>query len=242
MEQLIAAKLKGFGCVVREDVWTARTAVGPRPMKNISVKIPGRSGSMVAITGHYETKLMPKMRFVGANDGGSSAGLLLELARTLCRTKPIDDILLAWLDGEESSREWTSEDTLHGSRRLAGRWAADGTQRRVKALINVDMIGDRDLMLMEEWNSTGWLRELIWKAAAELGHQRAFASNPGAIEDDHLPFLRAGIPAVDLIDFDYGPGNSYWHTERDTLDKLSAGSFQIMGDVLLRAIAKLGEK
>jgi glutaminyl-peptide cyclotransferase len=82
----------------------------------------------------------------------------------------------------------------------------------------------------------------VWQAAAELGHKRAFPRNPGAIEDDHMPFLRAGIPAVDLIDFDYGPGNSYWHTDRDTVDKLSAASFQIMGDVLLRAIAKLGEK
>jgi Zn-dependent M28 family amino/carboxypeptidase len=241
-EQLIVSNLKSYGCTVREDSWTARTPLGAKPMKNILVHIPGRSGRTIAITGHYDTKLMPEIRFVGANDGGSSAGLLLEMARVLCRTKPADEIVLVWLDGEEALVNWTAEDSLYGSRRLAGQWSANGSARRIKALINVDMIGDRDLVLMEEWNSTGWLRELVWQAAAELGHRRAFPRNPGAIEDDHMPFLRAGIPALDLIDFDYGPGNSYWHTDRDTVDKLSAGSFRMVGEVLLRAIAKLGEK
>jgi Zn-dependent M28 family amino/carboxypeptidase len=241
-EQFIASQVKNYGCALREDSWTARTPLGPKAMKNILATVPGVSGRAVAITGHYDTKLMPGIHFVGANDGGSSAGLLLELARVLCGTKPRDEIVLAWLDGEEALGEWTAEDSLYGSRRLAAQWVADGTVRRVRAVINVDMIGDRDLVLMEEWNSTPWLRELVWQAAAELGYRRAFSRNPGAIEDDHLPFLRAGIPALDLIDFDYGPGNSWWHTERDTLDKLSAGSFRIVGEVLLRAIAKLGEK
>lgn len=241
-EQYILARLKSFGCTAHEEVWSARTPVGQKQMKNISVRIPGQSGRTVVITGHYDTKLMTGIRFVGANDGGSSTGLLLELARVLCRSKRSDEILLVWLDGEEALRDWTGEDSLYGSRRLAAQWASDGTAKRIKALINVDMIGDRDLVLMEDWNSTAWLRELVWQSAAELGHKRAFPRNPGAIEDDHVPFLRAGIPALDLIDFDYGPGNSYWHTDRDTLDKLSAGSLQIMGDVLLRAIAKLGER
>jgi Zn-dependent M28 family amino/carboxypeptidase len=241
-EQFITAQLKSYGCEVHEDAWNARTPLGPKQMKNILARIPGPSGRIVVITGHYDTKLMPGIRFVGANDGGSSAGLLLELARVLCATKPRDEILLVWLDGEEALGEWTADDSLYGSRRLAAHWASDGTAKRIRALINVDMIGDRDLVLMEEWNSTAWLRELVWQTAAELGYRRAFPRNPGAIEDDHLPFLRAGIPALDLIDFDYGPGNSYWHTERDTLDKLSAGSLRITGEVLLRAIAKLGEK
>jgi Zn-dependent M28 family amino/carboxypeptidase len=104
------------------------------------------------------------------------------------------------------------------------------------------MIGDRDLALLEEMNSTPSLRDLIWRTAAELGYVRHFPRNPGYIEDDHMPFLRAGAPAVDLIDFDYGPGHSWWHTDSDTIDKLDARSFQIVGEVLLRVIAKLEGK
>lgn len=243
MEIYIAGKLKTFGCRVEEDAWVAQTPIGPRPMKNIIATIPGKSGSIVAITGHYDTKLMPGTYFVGANDGGSSAGLLLELARVLCRSSQRDEVRLIWLDGEESTRQqWTGDDNLYGSRRTALRWTSTGISRRVKALINADMVGDRDLVLLEEWNSTQWLRELVWQTAAELGHARHFPRNPGAIEDDHMPFLREGIPALDLIDFEYGPGNSWWHTDRDTVDKLSADSFQVVGDVLVRSIAKLGAK
>jgi Zn-dependent M28 family amino/carboxypeptidase len=180
---------------------------------------------------------------VGANDGGSSAGLLLEMARILCRSRQRDEIRLVWLDGEEATRhQWMGEDNLYGSRRVASQWAGTGTARRVKAVINVDMIGDRHLVLLEEWNSTQWLRELVWRAAAEAGHGDHFPRNPGAIEDDHVPFLREGMPALDLIDFEYGPGNSWWHTDRDTTDKLSPNSFQVVGEVLLRAIQKLAAK
>jgi Zn-dependent M28 family amino/carboxypeptidase len=122
---------------------------------------------------------------------------------------------------------------------MATRWRSDGTAKKVKALINVDMIGDKNLALIEEWNSTDWLRALVWRTAAELGYSRQFPKNPGAIEDDHAPFLAIGVPALDLIDFEYGPNNSYWHTEADTIDKLGAGSFQAVGDVLLRVIDKL---
>lgn len=243
-EAWIVKQLRSFGCAVEEDVWTATTPLGPKRMNNIIATLPQSTGTrIVALSGHYDTKLMPGTHFVGANDGGSSAGFLLEMARVLCRS-PLSSITakLIWLDGEEALRQnWSTEDSLYGSRRLSARWVSDGTVRRVEALVNVDMIGDRDLALLEDMNSSGDLRQLIWQTARELGHSREFPTNPGAIEDDHVPFLRAGIRAVDLIDFDYGPANSWWHTDRDTVDKLSASSFQAVGDVLLRVLGKLAE-
>lgn len=240
VERLITAELRRFGCAVEEDVWTAQTPAGPKRMNNIVVRVRGASSKVVVLSGHYDTKVMPGMHFVGANDGGSSAGFLLEMARATCGKPRKDDLWLVWLDGEEALRQrWSAEDSLYGSRRLAARWDKDGTAGRIKALINVDMIGDRDLALVQELNSDTTIRNLIWKTASELGYARHFPENPGAIEDDHIPFLQYGIPAVDLIDFDYGPGNSYWHTEADTMDKLSARSFQVIGDVLSKVIEKL---
>jgi Zn-dependent M28 family amino/carboxypeptidase len=161
------------------------------------------------------------------------------MARVLCGKPRKYTVLLVWLDGEEAVRTWTQDDSLYGSRHLAKRWKDDGTLGRVKALINVDMIGDGDLTIVHEWNSTAWLRKLVWDTAASLGHARYFSVTDGAIEDDHIPFLRAGAAALDLIDFDYGPGNRWWHTDQDTMDKLSAQSFQVVGDVLVKVLAKL---
>jgi len=101
------------------------------------------------------------------------------------------------------------------------------------------MIGDRDLELVEESSSTEWLRTLVWNTADEAGAGKHFPAMPMAVGDDHKPFLDQGVAALDLIDFDYGPNNSYWHTNKDTMDKLSADSFQVMGKVLLRVIPKL---
>lgn len=246
-EAFIVEKLKSSGCAVEQDVWTASTPLGPKRMNNIIARAGGGGstrgkGRVTVLSGHYDTKLMPGMRFVGANDAGSSTGLLLEMARVLCGRRAIDEVWMVFLDGEEALRSWTADDSLYGSRRLARRWRSESTASRIRALINVDMIGDRDLALVEELNSTDWLRKLVWETATELGYARHFPRNPGAIEDDHIPFLEAGIPALDLIDFDYGPFNSWWHTERDTVDKLSAGSFQVVGDVLLKVLTKLGDK
>lgn len=246
MEAFLVAKLKGFGCSVREDVWTAQTPLGPKRMNNILARAGGSTGTrsksrIPVLTGHYDTKLFTDIRFVGANDAGSSTGLLLEMARVLCG-RSSDEVWLVWLDGEEALQTWTATDSLYGSRRLAARWKADGTASRISALINVDMIGDRDLALIEEQNSTEWLRKLVWETAAEMGYSRQFPRYPGAIEDDHIPFLQAGISALDLIDFEYGPQNSFWHTERDTVDKLSAGSFDVVGKVLLKTLTRLGGK
>ena len=101
------------------------------------------------------------------------------------------------------------------------------------------MIGDRDLSLVNDANSTPWLRRLVWETAGQFGLSNYFATVPGSLEDDHIPFIKAGVSAVDLIDFDYGPDNSWWHTDRDTMDKLSAASLQVVGDVVLATLRRL---
>jgi glutaminyl-peptide cyclotransferase len=240
LRQYIAAQLKSSRCEVSEDAFTAQTPAGPVAMKNIIARFAGSSGRAIAVTGHYDTKVFREFRFVGANDGGASTGFLLELARALAANPSRkDDVYLVWFDGEEAFGEWSSTDGTYGSRHLASRWAADGTSRRLKALINIDMIGDRDLEILKESFSSPAVGRLVWQAAADLGYARYFPSRSLAIEDDHVPFLRVGVPALDLIDFSYGPDHSWWHTEQDTLDKLSARSFQIVGDVVMESIRRL---
>jgi Zn-dependent M28 family amino/carboxypeptidase len=208
-------------------------------MRNIIARFPGNSGRAIAVTGHYDTKVFRDFRFVGANDAGSSTGFLLELARVLAGAPRKDDVYLVWFDGEEAFGEWSATDGLYGSRHLAARWAADGTARRLKALINVDMIGDRDLAIAKDSLSSPVIGRLVWQVASDLGYGRHFLNQGTAVEDDHIPFARLGVPALDLIDFDYGPDNSWWHTEEDTMDKLSASSFQVVGDVVLETIRRL---
>ena len=126
------------------------------------------------------------------------------------------NVWLVFLDGEEAFREWTDTDSLYGSRHMAEQFKRNGTAKQIGAFILLDMIGDAGLGILQDSNSTGWLRDDVWKTAARLGYSRNFLSTGTAMEDDHVPFLQAGIPAVDLIDFDYGPNNSYWHTAYDT--------------------------
>jgi len=239
LQTFIAAQLKPLGCEVSEDSFEASTPIGPVAMKNIIARFRGTSGQSVAITGHYDTKKIPGVTFVGANDGGSSTGFLLELARVVSRMPHKNDIYLVWLDGEEAFGEWSDTNGTFGSRHLAAKWRADGTLLRLKALINVDMIGDRDLTLLNDGNSTEWLRHMVWDTAAQLGLNQHFASEPGSVLDDHMPFIQAGVSSVDLIDFDYGPQNAWWHTGRDTMDKLGAASFQVVGDVVLATLRRL---
>ena len=239
MRAWLTAELRRLPCRLEEDAFTAQTPLGPRAMVNLVARFPGTSGRVIVVSGHYETYHRPGLRFVGANDGGSSTGFLLELARTQATQKRRDSVWVVWLDGEESLLSWTGDDHTYGSRRLARKWRSEGVARSITALINVDMIGDASLALLDDRNSTDWLRELVWSTAARLGYAAQFPNNPSAVEDDHVPFLQAGIPALDLIDYDYGPGNAYWHTERDTMDKLSPRSFEIIGRVVLETIRVL---
>jgi len=219
------------------DAFTAKTPAGPVPMKNIIARFRGTTGRAIVFSGHYDTKKMAG--FWGANDGGSSTGLLLEMLRVLGKQKHPDDIYLVWFDGEEAVREWTASDSLYGSRHLEEKWAADGTLSHIKALINVDMIGDKGLDIAKEENSSKSLMKLVWDTARELGYAKYFLNDEEPIDDDHMPFVRAGVNAIDLIDLDFGPKNSFWHTTKDTMDKLSAHSLQVVGDVLMGVLKKL---
>ena len=239
LQAYIESHLKTLHCQVSFDAFTAQTPIGPVAMRNIIAKFPGKSGRAVAITGHFDTKAMPGRVFVGANDGGASTGLLLEMARVVNTTPHANDVYLVWFDGEEAFGEWSDTNGIFGSRHLAEAWSRDGTLSRIKALINVDMIGDKELDILREGNSSASLVRLVWKAAADLGYSKYFLDQGFATEDDHLPFLLRGVSAVDLIDFHYGPANAYWHTEQDTLDKLSAHSLQVVGSVLVEVLRRL---
>jgi len=239
LQAYIESKLKPLRCHISYDAFTAQTPTGAVPMRNIIAKFPGTSGFSIVITGHFDTKPMPGRVFVGANDGGSSTGVLLEMARAVSSMNHGDDIYLVFFDGEEAFGEWSDTNGTFGSRHLADKWSREGFLPHVKALINVDMIGDKDLDIVQETNSSARLLRLVWKTAADMGYGKFFLQEEMATEDDHLPFLRKGVNALDLIDFDYGPNNAYWHNEQDTMDKLSAHSLQVVGSVLMEVIRKL---
>jgi glutaminyl-peptide cyclotransferase len=238
LRSMIKQQLAACGCEVISDRFNGQTPDGSVPMENIIAKFPGKSGGAIAVSGHYDTKRMP--RFVGANDGGSSTGVLLELAAALAGRPRVDDVYVVFFDGEEAFHEWTDTDSLYGSRHLAEKWTADGTIRRLKALINVDMIGDKNLRLMWDTNSAASVRKLVWDVADSLGYSGAFPRQGSAITDDHLPFLNAGVRAVDLIDFD--SQSTFWHTPQDTLDKLDPHSFEIIGTVVMKSIEELEQQ
>jgi glutaminyl-peptide cyclotransferase len=239
VQAYLIAQLKTLGLPVETQDFLASTPVGPVGMKNISAKIPGRTEQTILIGSHYDTKLMPGSYFVGANDGGSSTGLLLEIARVLAHHKGGCTVWVAFFDGEEALRDWSQADSLYGSRHFANLLRAKGLTGQLKAMILLDMVGDKDLVLERDYSSTAWLVDLMRQSAQELGYGNHVSALQKAMDDDHIPFSQAGIPAVDLIDFDYGLNNLYWHTSNDTIDKISPRSLKITGDIVLRMLEKL---
>jgi glutaminyl-peptide cyclotransferase len=233
----LLAKLKAD--MVEEDAFVAETSIGKVPMRNIIAKFPGTKDGIIVLASHYETNYwLRNINFVGANDGAATTGLLLAIADQL-RGKKLEgySVWIALLDGEESmTRQWHSEDALWGSRHLAKKWQDDGTSKKVKAFLLADMIGDADLGVYRDENSTPWLENLVLQAATSMGYQSHFFTATTAVEDDHIPFARAGMPVADVIDLDYGYNNSFHHTAQDTLDKLSVESLKISGDVILETI------
>jgi hypothetical protein len=231
-EQLLRARLKGDD--LEEDSFTASTPAGSLPMVNFIAKFPGTLNGIVVLAGHYDT-LYGRNDFVGANDAASDTGLLLEIADYLRAQKKRQgySIWLVWLDGEEAIRQWSDTDSVYGARHLAQKWQKDGTTKNIKAFLLADMIGDKDLDVDRDQNSTPWLEDVVGQAAARLGYQSHFFQRLNAVEDDHLPFARIGVPVADLIDFSYGYNNVFWHSPQDTIDKLSPQSLEIVGDVML---------
>ena len=242
VENYILSHLKGD--TVEQDAFEINTSEGTFPIRNIIAKFPGTRDGIIVIASHYDTNYpLRNTGYVGANDGGSSAAVLLEFANQL-RGKKRDgySIWLLWTDGEEAVKEWTDKDSVYGARHLAEKWQADGTLKKIRAFLLEDMIGDADLNIENEQNSTRWLEDLVYDAATRLGYQSHFFGRAIAVSDDHLPFAQRGVPVADLIDLDYGYMNVFHHTSQDTLDKLSPKSLEIAGTVTLEAVRLLDQR
>jgi len=228
-----------------EDTFTTNTPAGPMTMHNFIVKFPGKKDGIIVLASHYETNYpLRNIHYVGANDGGSTTGLLIEMANYLREKKPRDgySVWLLFTDGEEAIQHWSDADSVYGSKHLAEEWQKDGTLKRIKAFILADMLGDRDLDVQRDMNSTPWLEDLVQQAATEYGWQSYFFQTKTYDEDDHIPFVKRGVPCADLIDLDYGYDNAYWHTAQDTMDKLSAKSLTIAGDTILETVHLLDQR
>jgi Zn-dependent M28 family amino/carboxypeptidase len=239
--QYIKKQLAEVGIQVVEQPFDVETPVGRIHMVNLIARIPGASPDRIVFAGHYDTKLFREFRFVGANDAGSSTAFLIEWGRVLkARKNPLTTELL-FLDGEEATLpDWDEHTTDHtyGSRHYVEAAQKDKTLSSLRAMILVDMIGDRGLEIKREQASTSWLTDAIWAAAKRLKLGDVFVDVTTPIEDDHVPFLNAGVAAVDIIDLDYPP----WHTAGDTLDKVSARSLQVVGDVLYEALPAIEKR
>lgn len=245
--EYIIGELKAVGAQVSTDEFIAVTPIGEKKMVNVTAEIPGESKDVVIIGSHYDTKYFKDMHFVGANDPAASVGTLLELGRVLAATKPKLTYWLVFFDGEEAFCEnWDdcgkpdAPDNTYGSRHYVAQLKTKKTAERVRALILLDLMGYTKLELGRDTLSTKWLQDIIWQTARELGHRSYFVDRPeGVGGDDHEPFLQAGIPSVDLIQLNSYP---YWHTPEDTLDKVSAKSMKIVGDVVATSLPRIEQR
>jgi glutaminyl-peptide cyclotransferase len=237
----LESELKSYGCNVETDAFSADTPAGRLPMKNILVKIPGEKPGIILLGTHYDTKRLDD--FDGADDGGSSTAVMLEIARLLCAQKQPGKyaVWIAFFDGEEAvNRDWKDPDNRYGSRQMAARLAASGDIKSIKAFILVDLVGGHKITFQRETGSTKWLTDLVWKTAAQLGYADIFVNRDFEVSDDHLSFLARGVPSTDIVDLENSA--SYWHTPQDTLDKISAKSLAIVGYVVLESVKQLQQK
>jgi glutaminyl-peptide cyclotransferase len=250
-------QLKSYGLKVMTDEFHPVTPVGDRKMVNVTAELPGESNDVIIVSSHYDTKLIKQFRFVGANDGGASTGALLELARAMAasKTKPKLTYWFVFFDGEEALCFGWDEchnpnpadpnkplpDNTYGSRRYVTQLIERNELKRVRAMILFDMMGYKELKLHRETEmSTSWLIDTVWQTAQQIGYGDQFVNtSEGVGGDDHEPFLRAGVDALDIIQLN---GYPYWHTKEDTLDKVSAKSLKIVGDVVLTSLPKMEER
>ena len=231
------------------DSFSTSTPAGLLPMRNFIVRYPGKKDGVIVLASHYETNYPLKdTGFVGANDGAATSALLMEIGNYL-RAHPPEgySVWLVFDDGEEAIRSWSASDSLYGTRHLAAKWSNDGTIGKIKALLVADMIADKDLNIDYVENSTPWLLDLLKVAAKNTGHSTYIFKYKESEEDDHLPFAQRGVPVLDVIDAHYGPvteasPDGYHHTAQDTLDKISAKSLQISGDLFLEMIHLINQR
>jgi glutaminyl-peptide cyclotransferase len=243
--EYIIGALKSSGLAMTTDEFSASTPLGEKKMVNITAEIPGESKEVIIISSHYDTKYFKNMKFVGADDPGSSVGTLLEIGRVLGanQQKPKLTYWLVFFDGEEAFCEgWDdcgkpgAPDNTYGSRRYVSQLRNNNELARVRALILLDLMGHKDLELGRDTMSTRWLQDIIWRTGKEMGHGKYFVDRPeGVGGDDHEPFLRAGVPAVDIIHLGY----RYWHRAEDTLDKISPQSMKIVGETVLASLPRV---
>ena len=239
------------------DEFTANTPLGIQTMRNYIVRFAGKKDGVIVLASHYETNYPLKdLNFIGANDGACTSALLIALGQYF-RTHPPQgySVWLVFDDGEEAvanppynPNQWSASNSLYGTRHLAAKWYSDGTLKRIKAFIVADMIGDKDLDILEEMGSTPWLRDVFRQAAANTHHSANVFQTQSEEEDDHLPFLKRGVPSLDVIDASYGPMDSgtgdyaFHHTAQDTTDKISPQSLQISSDLFLETVRLIDQR
>src|ERR1700719_390720 len=238
LQDYLQTELKSYGCNVETDSFGADTPVGRLPMKNILVKIPGEKPGVILLGTHYDTKRLEN--FVGADDAGSSTGVMLELARLLCPQEGKYAVWIAFFDGEEAMKHWSDTDSRYGRRQMGARFSSGGDIKKIKAFLLADIVGGREARFPRESSSTPALIDLVWNTAAKLGYSGLFLNSATAAQDDHDSFLKRAVPSVDVIgDF---VNNGYWHTPQDSLDKISAKTLAITGHVFLESVKQLQAK
>ena len=192
----IERQLSVAGAEIREDPFVATTPMGKIPMTNVIGVIHGENPTVVILAGHYDTAAINGVRFVGANDGGSSAAFLLEMARILSNRKNTFTYWVVFFDGEEALKQWSASDSLYGSQHMAEKLSREGKLGQIKALILLDMVADRHLSILHDSNSTGWLDDVVLGSASTLGYGSLFSGGTFPVEDDHMPFLTQLISSI----------------------------------------------
>jgi glutaminyl-peptide cyclotransferase len=237
VQDYILSELSSAGCTADTDAFNAQTPAGEVAMKNILVKIPGERPGIIMLATHYDTKRLDN--FVGADDGGSSTAVMLELARSLCALHGRYNVWIAFFDAEEAvNPEWHDPDNRYGSRQMAAKMAISGDITKIRAFLLADIVGTRTLILKRDANSDKALTDLVWATAARLGYSGVFVNDTTAIEDDHQSFSARKVPTVDVIDLQI----PYWHTPQDTLDKISSKSLAVVGHVFIESVKQLQTK
>ncbi len=253
--EYILGSLKSSGLVVTTDEFIATTPFGEKSMINLTAEVPGESKNVIIVASHYDSKFYKDMRFVGANDPATSVATLLELGRVLGaeQQKPRLTYWLVFFDGEESlCEDWEQcqnpnpadpksplPDNTYGSRRYVARLRENDEVSRVRALILLDMMGYKNLELGRDTMSTRWLQDIVWETARKIGYAKYFVERREDVGgDDHEPFLKAGIDSLDIIQL---TGYPYWHRADDTIDKVSAESMKVVGEVVLASLPKIAE-
>lgn len=243
LQNYMETELKSYGCAVETDSFSADTPAGRLAMKNILVKIPGEKPGIILLGTHYDTKRLEN--FVGADDGGSSTGVMLEIARLLCGQKQAGKyaVWIAFFDGEEAvNKEWVDPDNRYGSREMAARLANSGDLPKVRAFILADLVGGKNPHFLRDGESTKWLKDFVWGVAGKLGYGNIFESAPTNFGgDDHYSFTARHVPSVDIMDLDTRDV-PYWHTPEDTMDKISERTLAIVGHTILESVKGLQQK